>query len=679
MSTELKEKALIIKNETTEGANTAERVGGWMVDSSNEILEINKISNITHIDGAISYTDGVSIVSGSTGAFFHGSVLLEIDPDTRESNVSSVGFLIVATSGQIGYAFKDVNGVVLSAWRYPIADGYVSGTRQTVEVPVNATEFVFSYYQNATAVSLNIPVFDYVLIRLKSTIAEGLVDIRTHLSEESITNMGTSKEATTPYPASYPNDVYSVKDAFISDKTKFLKSITTKRTNAGMARYIIGFVDQRNRLVIASEFDVVVTAGISKIDVLDKNIIVPPYYQVFGYIDRYNTGVLPYYHFYDSEEDNSIQTIVGTVTEELHGFTNTYGGYIQLSWELADYEGGIYSNKLEASIIEDTANEAKQIAIDTQNKNGVFHDANGVAYRAYVDENMNLKVRPILPSKVLVLGNSMTIMPLREYWNTHRAMAATKDGLGWWEQLQEALQAINSDAFVQAINPYGWESTMITDFTAIGNVTDDSTLWAGTLNELLDSQDWDLIINANGENYSGDITQFKAGYKAMMQYLKSKKPNAQLLISTMKFPSSAKDTAIIEVGTELNIPCLTMPVTSDSNYLFGLNNYFIDKDGVYVYNTHSGVAAHINEYGMLEMANIVLSYLNAPFLQEAHIITAGADITVQSYGVPNGLITVSCASMPTIKDSDNNTITAALRQAGKYTFDMPDSDVMISL
>lgn len=37
MSTDLRNKAIIIRDETVEGANTAERVGGWMVNASDEI------------------------------------------------------------------------------------------------------------------------------------------------------------------------------------------------------------------------------------------------------------------------------------------------------------------------------------------------------------------------------------------------------------------------------------------------------------------------------------------------------------------------------------------------------------------------------------------------------------------------------------------------------------------
>lgn len=37
MSTDLKNKAIVIRDETVEGANTAERVGGWMVQSVEEL------------------------------------------------------------------------------------------------------------------------------------------------------------------------------------------------------------------------------------------------------------------------------------------------------------------------------------------------------------------------------------------------------------------------------------------------------------------------------------------------------------------------------------------------------------------------------------------------------------------------------------------------------------------
>lgn len=143
MSQELKDKAIIIRDETTEGANTADRVGGWMVSASDNIntIESDILSgppvSYSRFKERITTADGYVLSNGTiitTGDWYTSYKYFEQDIPTGGGVYTVIGNDGGGNANLLLAKLDDGSFVVLLHGDYTTTVRYVSIPKNTVKL-----------------------------------------------------------------------------------------------------------------------------------------------------------------------------------------------------------------------------------------------------------------------------------------------------------------------------------------------------------------------------------------------------------------------------------------------------------------------------------------------------------------------------------------------------------------
>lgn len=205
----------------------------------------------------------------------------------------------------------------------------------------------------------------------------------------------------------------------------------------------------------------------------------------------------------------------------------------------------------------------------------------------------------------LAIGNSITMHPRQSYWPDAMGMGATAQQNDYYHQVSSALaascaakgEAYNSAAFNYAI----WEI----NFGKRAEVL-----------YLLDpylSPELELITIQLGENAIPDANGFAADFPALIQYIRVKAPNAQIVLVGNFWNNAVEETVKKQCAAAYGLAYADLSAisvdpyvtASGSPYVFG-NELAYDANGAGHTCSKDAVAQHPNNAGMKYIAQCIL-------------------------------------------------------------------------
>lgn len=192
----------------------------------------------------------------------------------------------------------------------------------------------------------------------------------------------------------------------------------------------------------------------------------------------------------------------------------------------------------------------------------------------------------------VAIGNSLTVHELTDFWWNECGMAATTKENDYVHQLSAMLKdKSEKEVEVNAIALKEWEK-----------VPEGREEELHKLDDLL-NEDTDLVTVQLSDNAWDD---FEADYEKMLEYIKEKSPNAQIITIGAFWDISVKDSFIKEAAECENVDYVSLDGLKnvpDFQSTFGATVY--DPQGIPHQINLNDVAIHPNDEGMKKIAERV--------------------------------------------------------------------------
>lgn len=197
----------------------------------------------------------------------------------------------------------------------------------------------------------------------------------------------------------------------------------------------------------------------------------------------------------------------------------------------------------------------------------------------------------------LAIGNSITKHGISSYWWNEVGMAASDADHDYFHLVLKHLEENNDNVKGVSYNFYIWETQ-----------SHDRDEALSMLDQYL-SPDLDLITVQLGENVS-NLSTYQNDFLSMLQYLKSKAPDAKILVIGDFWISENRDelkaAAVQEAGAEY---VSLEGIANNDTYYCGLGTTVYDADGNEYTVEHEGVARHPGDEGMKAIADRIIEKL----------------------------------------------------------------------
>lgn len=215
----------------------------------------------------------------------------------------------------------------------------------------------------------------------------------------------------------------------------------------------------------------------------------------------------------------------------------------------------------------------------------------------------------------LAIGNSITLHPQRDFWPNAMGMGASSVEKDYVHIVTRGLTRMQQNVNAAALNYSVWEI-----------VPDNRALALALLDDYL-SEDLDLVTIMLGENvitYRGD---FATDYPTLIQYIKTKAPNALIVLIGTFWEDEEIETVKMQTAAQYGCLYVSLAAIQDNaNYVFG-NGSALDANGVRHDSDNPGTAIHPNDAAMSFIANGVLSTVSAAYQTAATTTTTAAATT----------------------------------------------------
>jgi len=207
-------------------------------------------------------------------------------------------------------------------------------------------------------------------------------------------------------------------------------------------------------------------------------------------------------------------------------------------------------------------------------------------------------------SRVLFLGNSITLHPKNEYWWGAWGMAASRPEYDYVHRVMAKLREFVPSATYNTSAIGGWEVNP--DFTSIAapNVYAPNALRA----EGLPYSDTDLIVIRLGENVRDD-THFEVALTSLVNYLKLEEvaPNARIVITGQYWTNAFREAACYNAAVATGSTFVQINQFDTPAYKERVGNYVYGDDNQLHMINNTGVAEHPSDAGMLGIAEAILN------------------------------------------------------------------------
>ncbi|MCR4704151.1 MAG: SGNH/GDSL hydrolase family protein [Saccharofermentans sp.] len=198
----------------------------------------------------------------------------------------------------------------------------------------------------------------------------------------------------------------------------------------------------------------------------------------------------------------------------------------------------------------------------------------------------------------LAIGNSITQHGISSYWWNEIGMAASDEEHDYYHLVLKHIEENKGKTKGISYNFYIWETQSHDRDEAL---------------ELLDqylSPELDLITVQLGEN-AGDLTTFQKDYVSLLQYIRSKAPNARILVLGDFWISENRDELKAAAAAEANVEFVSLDgIASNEEYYCGLGTVVYDAEGNEHIVEHDGVARHPGDNGMKAIADRIIATLD---------------------------------------------------------------------
>lgn len=248
----------------------------------------------------------------------------------------------------------------------------------------------------------------------------------------------------------------------------------------------------------------------------------------------------------------------------------------------------------------------KEKSLSYGNWNGIFE--HGIEIKIFTDKYLNYtpveepdksnvqKVQYAPPSKVLVIGNSIT-----SGFKTH-GMASSDVDTDYYYLVNQYLLSVSPNVEMSRISGKGWEQA-----TSSEKRNDYLKKFAESL-----TKDTDLVIIQLGDNVSSEeeLATFPKDCVSFLKFIKESNPDARVLwvfgryhIKNSKHIKKACD----ECGAEFVDVSI---ISTDEKYMASVGDKYIDSKGKEAVIEKPGVASHPNDVGMKMIADLIIEQLN---------------------------------------------------------------------
>ena len=197
----------------------------------------------------------------------------------------------------------------------------------------------------------------------------------------------------------------------------------------------------------------------------------------------------------------------------------------------------------------------------------------------------------------LAIGNSITKHGISSYWWNEVGMAASDAGHDYFHLVLKYLEENNDKVKGVSYNFYIWETQ-----------SHDRDEALSMLDQYL-SPDLDLITVQLGENAS-NLSTYQNDFLSMLQYLRSKSPDARILVIGDFWINENRDELKKAAVQEAGVEYVSLEgIANIDTYYCGLGTTVYDADGNEHTVEHEGVAKHPGDAGMKAIADRIIEKL----------------------------------------------------------------------
>ena len=364
-----------------------------------------------------------------------------------------------------------------------------------------------------------------------------------------------------------------------------LQEINVNVSKAGTYKLIVGTIDQHMLLVNETDYSVALVAGDNTVDLSEQGIIVKKGQQVFfdrsG--DQYGFQDIGHNYYYP-----------GYIQDNTQSTDPTYTGYI---FHNSTYPIGFAYNLLTLGSGQQTKQNTTDIQTLSDEIAGISTTTtmtapSGTKYRLVVHDDGSLHVVPVVSTKVVFLGNSLT----KERGNI--GMCASDQYHDYYYLTSAYIKAKNANVSIA-------DRQNIAAFEMTESTADRATYVTNSILPLI-SADTDLIIIQLIDNVNTDarLATFQSDSIDMVKKIRAVAPDAHVLWVGGWFADNNKMGILKNIcnatGAELvNIYDLGQDATLKGT--MGMTR--TGTDGTTWQVTNSGEAAHPGDAGMAKIAS----------------------------------------------------------------------------
>lgn len=374
-----------------------------------------------------------------------------------------------------------------------------------------------------------------------------------------------------------------------------IKTLEVFAPRSGDYTFRTGKIDQNQLIVSPIDYKVTLNAGYNIIDLEPRQIGIDKGSQLFA--DLSALGIY--------QPDSSHQRIFSSLIQDnSHATTNpSYSGYVMYSddvllpfrYEVCEQSVNGKISNIENDINNVSLNISK---VETSLGNINLTSPGGTKFGINVDDKGNLVAFPLIPSKVLIMGNSLTLA------GGQIGMAASNPSSDYYSLVKNKLMSLNSNAVVKPRLGAGqWE----TETTSAGR----QKVFDEIISPQLDS-DTDIVIIQLIDNINNNDKKatFEADAETLIRNIKSKAPKSRVFWVARWF---ADDNLLAELkeacqaagATQIDITDIAR--MSDTKSFIGATR--TGADGTTWTVKSAGEAAHPGDLGMQMIANKVMGAL----------------------------------------------------------------------
>lgn len=359
----------------------------------------------------------------------------------------------------------------------------------------------------------------------------------------------------------------------------YISEINVNCGSSGVITFAIGLIDQNGYAVISRTFTKTAVIGLNTFTV-KESIKANETLLVKTPTVSIRKTVLSGANYYRSSSAGYTSALA-LVT----------GEYLSFTWEFQALLLPILASKIELQAVAATIPQSGTI------KPLLVYSPSGYVYKISVSDAGVLSSVPYSFSSMLVMGNSITEHPIvaNTWWGVWGMAATTRDKDFVHVLAAKLTPKVPSFVFL-AKNIYAWE---------INHATYDKSNFDSYFTTARD-----LVVLRMGENVPSDsISTLQTSYMSLIDYVRTKAPNATIIATGVFWANSAKDTAIKNACIAKNVPFVTLSQLDLPQNKQSIGGQVYGDDGQFHTITNSGVAGHPNDAGMQAIADTIYSAL----------------------------------------------------------------------